>query len=192
MKEQARQSIRFTYEDYAHFPDDRKQYQIIEGEVYMVPAPIPYHQIVSSNLEFILRSFVSKNNIGQVFRAPCDVILSNENVVQPDIFFISKNRLNIITEKNIAGPPDLVIEILSPYTEKLDRTIKRDMYARYGVLEYWLVDPASKGIELLALSDNKLSTIGVFGVKGAFGSKVIKGLSVNTEEVFQGIDKGGV
>ncbi len=185
--EQAKQAIRFTYEDYAHFPDDRRQYQIVDGEVYMVPAPIPYHQIVASNIEFMLRSFVSKHNLGQVFRAPCDVILSNENVVQPDIFFISKNRLNIITEKNIVGPPDLVIEILSPYTEKLDKTIKRDLYARYGVSEYWLVDPVSKGIELLALSDNKLSTIGVFGIKDTFGSRVIKGLSVNIAEVFQGI-----
>ncbi|HLF85790.1 MAG TPA: Uma2 family endonuclease [Nitrospiria bacterium] len=187
MKEQARQAIRFTYEDYLHFPDDRKQYQIVDGEVYMVPAPIPYHQRVSMNIGIMVHSYVSRHGLGEVFYSPCDVLLSNENVVQPDIFFISKNQLNIITEKNIAGPPDLVIEILSPYTEKLDRTIKKELYSKYGVQEYWLVDPASKGIELLALSDNKLSTIGIFGVKDTFGSKVIKGLSVNIEKVFQGI-----
>lgn len=190
MKEQA---IRFTYEDYLHFPDDRKQYQIVDGEVYMVPAPVPYHQIVSSNTEFILRSFVSKHNLGQVFRAPCDVILSNENVVQPDIFFISKNRLNIITEKNIAGPPDLIIEILSPYTEKLDRTIKKDLYAKYGVPEYWLVDPATKMIEVLALSGKEFSSIGIYGIKDTFESKVIRGLSVKVEEAFKGLRvRGGV
>lgn len=186
MKEQAKRAIRFTYEDYAHFPDDRRQYQIVDGEVYMVPAPVPYHQIVASNIEFILRSFILKHSLGQVFRSPCDVILSNENVVQPDIFFISKERLNIITEKNIAGPPDLVIEILSPYTEKLDRTIKRDLYARYGVLEYWLVDPAAKQIEVLSLSGKEFSSIGIYGIKDTFESKVIKGLSMIVDEAFKG------
>lgn len=186
MKEQAKQAIRFTYEDYLHFPDDRKRYQIIDGEVYMVPAPVPYHQIVSSNIEFMLRSFVSKHNLGQVFRAPCDVILSNEDVVQPDIFFISKNRLKIITEKNIAGPPDLIIEVLSPYTEKLDRAIKRDLYARYEVLEYWLVDLATKEIEILTISGKEFSSMGAYDINDAFESKVIKGLLLKVEEAFQG------
>lgn len=187
MKEQAKRAIRFTYEDYAHFPDDRKQYQIVDGEVYMVPAPVPYHQRVSRNIEIIVQNYVSKHGLGEVFDAPCDVILSNENVVQPDLFFISKDRLNIITEKNIAGPPDLVIEILSPYTEKLDRTIKRDLYERYGVLEYWLVDPASKQIEILSLSGKEFSSIGIYGIKDSFESKVIRGLLVGVEEAFQGI-----
>ncbi|MEK7280457.1 MAG: Uma2 family endonuclease, partial [Nitrospirota bacterium] len=165
MKEQTKQAIRFTYEDYAHFPDDRKQYQIVDGEVYMVPAPVPYHQRVSWNIEIIVHNYVSRHDLGEVFHAPCDVILSNENVVQPDIFFISKDRLNIITEKNISGPPDLIIEILSPYTEKLDRTLKRDLYARYGVSEYWLADPATKSIEVLSLSGKEFSSIGIYGNK---------------------------
>jgi Uma2 family endonuclease len=188
MREQAKQAIRFTYEDYLHFPDDRKQYQIIGGEVYMVPAPVPNHQVISMNIEIIIYNFISKHDLGRIFRAPCDVILSNENVVQPDIFFISKNRLSIITEKNITGPPDLVIEILSPYTEKLDRTIKKDLYSRYGVLEYWLVDLAAKKIEILTLSGKKFSAIGIFGIQDTFESKVIKGLVVKVGETFKEID----
>lgn len=187
MTEQTKQAIRFTYEDYMHFPDDRKQYQIVDGEVYVVPAPIPVHQAISMNIGFMVHSFVEKHNLGEIFHAPCDVILSNDNVVQPDIFFISKDRLNIITEKNIAGPPDLVIEILSPYTEKLDRTIKKDLYARYGVLEYWLVDLVVKEIEILTLSGKNFSAIGIFGIQDTFESTVIKGLAVKVEETFKGI-----
>src|SRR3990172_920502 len=103
---------KYTYEDYLKTPKD-KRYELIDGELLMRPSPTPSHQRVSRKLEFILESFITKNNLGEIFYAPCDVYLDNENVVQPDILFISKERLNIIGDKNIQGAPDLVIEILS-------------------------------------------------------------------------------
>ena len=93
----------------------------------MVPAPAPYHQETSARIYLILNTFVTERDIGRVYYAPCDVMLSEENVVQPDIFFISKERKHIIGEKNIKGIPDLVVEILSPYTEKIDRTLKVEL-----------------------------------------------------------------
>ncbi len=176
-----KKEIKFTYEDYVKFPDDRKVYQIIEGELYMVPAPIPYHQDISGNLEFILRSYVRSKNLGKVFYAPCDIVLSKENVVQPDIFFISKEREHIITEKNIQGAPDLVVEILSPRTEEIDRKLKVKLYEKYGVKEYWLVDPERKEFEVLVLGEEGYQVFGVFSQ--SFTSPLL-GLEVDLGEVF--------
>ena len=148
--------IKFTYEDYLRLPDDGKRYQVIEGEVYMVPALTPYHQDILGRLFVLLRTFVEEHRLGKVYCAPCDVILSQEDVVQPDIFFICKEREDIITKKNIQGAPDLVVEVLSQFTAKLDRTLKTGLYERFGVKGYWLVDPDQKQIEVLALKRGKV------------------------------------
>lgn len=93
-----KEKVRFTYEDYLLLPDDGKRYQIIEGVLYMVPAPAPWHQDIARKLVILLNEFVERYKLGRVFFAPCDVILSEEDIVQPDIFFISKEREHIITE----------------------------------------------------------------------------------------------
>jgi Uma2 family endonuclease len=106
---------KYTYEDYLKTPEDER-YELIEGEMLMTPSPITRHQRISRELEFEILKFVRENALGEVFDAPYDVYLDDENVVQPDILFISKDRLNIIGEKNIQGAPDLVIEIISENT----------------------------------------------------------------------------
>jgi Uma2 family endonuclease len=145
-----------TYDDYRQLPDDGKQYQIIGGELYMTPAPSPYHQEISLNLAIILRNYVKQHKMGMVYTAPVDVILSMTDVVQPDLVFIAKNRLNIITKKNIVDAPDLVVEILSEHTETIDRQKKLALYEKHGVKEYWIVDPAEKVIEQFVLKKEKL------------------------------------
>lgn len=174
----------FTYQDYIHFPDNGKQYQIIDGEVYMSPAPVPYHQWVSANLEEILRRFVKTNNLGEVFDAPCDVLLSEITVVQPDIFFISTEKLAIIAEKYIEGAPDLVIEITSPYTKKIDKLQKKRLYEIYKVAEYWLVDVDEKTIEVLSLKGNSYKIMGVYKEGDIMESDLLKGLKFNVKEIF--------
>ncbi|MEW6675939.1 MAG: Uma2 family endonuclease [Nitrospirota bacterium] len=124
---------RYTYEDYLKTPEDER-YELIGGELLITPSPIPNHQRISRKLEFMLEKFVTENNLGEVFYAPCDVYLDEENVVQPDILFISKERLNIISEKNIQGAPDLVIEIISENTAYRDLVQKKRLYARFGVV----------------------------------------------------------
>jgi len=150
--------IKFTYKDYKSLPEsETKRYELIEGELIMIPSPNFKHQSVSGNLAFILRGFVQKRNLGIIIYAPFDVHLG-DNVVQPDILFVSKERSYVITEEEIKGAPDLVIEILSPATAERDRTYKKVLYARYGVSEYWIVDPGKKTIEVLTLKKEGYKT----------------------------------
>ena len=147
---QALTNVRFTYQDYLLLPED-KRYEIIEGELIMVPAPISHHQDVSKSLFLRLNNYVESENLGKVYYAPIDVVLSNENIVQPDILFIFKQRLSIITEKNIQGAPDLVIEIISPLTREKDSLLKRKIYGKFGVKEFWLVNMEKKMLKCLLL-----------------------------------------
>jgi Uma2 family endonuclease len=117
---------KYTYEDYVHTPDD-KRYELIEGELLMTPSPTTKHQRVLREIEFILKKFVSENNLGEIFFAPYDVYLDEENVIQPDIMFISKERLNIIGEKNIQGAPCLTIEIISESSAYRDMVQKKKL-----------------------------------------------------------------
>ena len=175
--------VKFTYEDYRHMPED-KRYELIEGELIMVPSPITAHQRISRKLGFILVEFVQKNNLGEVFYAPFDVVLSGENVVQPDILFVSREHSPIITAENIKGAPDLVIEITSPATEYRDREIKRKLYANYGVREYWLVDPDKETIEVMELSEGGFKTAAVYTKGEKVQSPTLVGLSFDPREVF--------
>lgn len=180
----APEALKFTYEDYLRLPDDGKRYQIIGGEVHMVPAPAPAHQRISGNLYVLLRAFVVERELGEVFDAPCDVVLSEEDVVQPDLFFISKDRRHLITERNISGAPDLVIEILSPHTEKLDRALKRNLYAKYGVREYWLVDLTTKTVEILTLRDDGFMSASLLGMGDELRSPLLGGSLGLVNDVF--------
>lgn len=179
-----KEKIRFTYKDYLSLPDDGKRFQVIEGEIYMVPAPAPYHQDIVGKLFVLLRTFVAERKLGWVYFATCDVILSEEDIVQPDLFFISKDNGHIVTERNIQGAPDLVIEILPQFTAKLDKTAKMKLYERSGVKEYWLVDPDRKAIEVLTLKGRSYDSMGVFGIEQSFESVLLKGLKVSLEEIF--------
>ena len=133
--------VKFTYEDYLLFPDDGKRHELIDGEHYMTPAPSIKHQKVSGNLFGLLHAHLRRTNAGYVFAAPTDVVLSDQDVLQPDLLFVSADRASIITEKCIQGVPDLTVEIISETTRKTDEIMKRKVYERYGVQEYWIVDP---------------------------------------------------
>jgi len=139
--------ILVTYEDYCALPSDGRRYEVLEGVLRVTPSPSTKHQRVSRRLELILALHVEENNLGEVFYAPIDVVLSPHTVVQPDLIFVSRERSHLITDKNIAGPPDLVIEILSPASAEADRLLKAQLYARHGVDYYWLVDPEAETLE---------------------------------------------
>lgn len=144
--------VKFTYEDYLLFPDDGKRHELIDGERYMTPAPSTKHQRISLNLAITIGTYVKQHKIGKVFDAPCDVILSDLDVVQPDLLFVSSARASIITEKNIQGAPDLVVEILSEGTRKTDEIIKRKLYEGHGIPEYWIVDPELETVKVYRMS----------------------------------------
>ena len=178
-----REAIKFTYEDYLHLPEE-KRYEIIDGDLSMVPAPGTSHQHIIFKLMLIMGKFIDENNLGVLLCAPCDVVLSEVDIVQPDIIFISKERLNIITEDNIRGAPDLVIEIISKSSEYRDRVIKRKLYSKYGVREYWVVDPGKKEVEVLELKESGLEKVRVFREDEVLESGLMEGLRVDLKEVF--------
>jgi len=173
-----------TYDDYLTLPDDGKKYEIIDGELIMTPSRVSVHQLTSRNIVRILDSFVSKNKRGEVLYAPLDVVLSMTDVVQPDIVFISSERRDIITKKNIIAAPDLVIEILSESTDTIDRVKKKNLYERHGVKEYWIVDPSARTVEQYILENNLYRSVGTFKEHDVVEVKTIGGLSVKLGEVF--------
>lgn len=142
------QKIVLTYDDYLHLPNDGRRYEILEGEIFVSPSPVTKHRRISRNLLALLHQHVRQHKLGEVLSAPTDVILSRTNVVQPDLLFISKSRAKILMEKNIQGAPDLMVEILSETSEEQDRTAKKQIYARHGVKEYWLIDPDRETLEV--------------------------------------------
>lgn len=152
--------IILTYDDYVALPTDRNRYEILDGELSVTPAPIPKHQTASLNLGITIGGFVKQRDLGKLFTAPIDLILESTAVLQPDLVFISKERLQIITQRAIEGAPDLVIEILSPSTGRNDRGSKAQIYARHQIPFYWIVDPERESIEIYRLYDGsyKLET----------------------------------
>ena len=176
--------IKFTYRDYLLLPEgDRRE--LVDGDFYMVPSPSFRHQNISTNLGRALANYVLDNSLGIVLWAPMDVVFTDKDVVQPDIMFISNERRDIITEANIAGAPDLVIEILSPSTADRDRELKLRLYARHGVREYWIVDPDEKTVQIMELGPEGYDKIRSLDT-GEVSSSVLSGLSMSTDQIFAG------
>jgi len=174
---------KYTYADYLKTPDDQRC-ELIEGDMQMTPAPVPRHQRISRKMEFLLEKFVTEKDLGEVFDAPCDVHLDDENVVQPDIMFISKDRLQIIGEKNIQGAPDLVIEIISESTAYRDLVQKKKLYARFGVKEYWVVDPGEHFVEIYTLKHSLYTLLSSYGKEETLESPLLKDLGIDLKNVF--------
>ncbi len=153
----------WTYEDYCVLPQDFNRHEIIEGDHIVTPSPTSRHQKILSYLVSVLDSHVRAHKLGTVLAAPMDVLLAPTSVVQPDVLFIRKGRENIITEPNIQGPPDLVIEILSPSTAAIDRGGKMALYAKYGVPHYWILDSIRLTLEMYELEDAHYKLATQFG-----------------------------
>src|SRR3989304_1045286 len=175
---------KYTYEDYLKIPDDKGRYELVNGELLMTPSPIPNHQRISGKLEFVVRKFVTENNLGEVFYAPCDVYLDDENVVQPDILFISKERLDIIGDKNIQSAPDIVIEIISENSVYRDMVQKKRLYARFGVKQYWIVIPEEREVEVYILKGEAYQLYKTYTKVDILESPSLKGLKIRLKEIF--------
>ena len=136
---------KLDYSDYLAAPDDGKRYEIVRGDLYVTPSPSPMHQRISRRLQRQLEGYFHERSLGEVFDAPIDLILTNHDVLVPDLLVVADPDL--ITKRGIEGPPLLVVEILSPSTRKQDRGVKAQRYAESGVEHYWIVDPESKRFE---------------------------------------------
>lgn len=179
-----KRKVRYTYQDYLQTPEDKKC-ELIDGDLYMTPSPLTVHQRVLRKIYDRLNGFMEGKDLGELFFAPIDVVLSDFDVLQPDLLFVCKERLSIVTEKNVGGAPDVVIEVLSPGTKERDLGIKRTTYERYGVREYWIADPDARTIEILQMTDDGLKTFRVFASGTRLKSPLLEGLQFSVDDIFR-------
>lgn len=175
--------IKFTYEDYCNAPED-KRYELHDGDLILVPSPNEPHQKLSRELTTDINLLIRRTGIGTVYSARFDVVLSDTDVVQPDVIVVSRERSHIVTRENIQGAPDLVIEVLSPSTAHRDRTFKRALYARHGVREFWLVDTDAHIIEVLLLGEDGYNTVSTYGAGQTLTSPTLTGFTLNIDDLF--------
>ena len=160
-----------------------QRFELLDGELVVVLAPNLRHQRIGTRLGALLHAFVQEGSQGEVFHAPCDVVLSNTDVVQPDLLFVSDERAHLLLGgDNVLGAPDLVVEILSPATAGRDRTLKRALYARHGVKEYWLVDPDARTVTVLELGAGDFEVVGTYGEGQTMASPTLSGFSAGLDE----------
>lgn len=174
----------WTYEDYARLPNNGMRYEVIEGDLYMSPAPRSIHQRIIARLYGYLWDYLKDQSVGEALFAPIDVILPGlASPVQPDLLFIAHNRLDIIKEKFIEGIPDLIVEILSPGNPALDWRTKFRVYAQAGVREYWIIDPDTCIIEINVLRGQAYAPLGSFGPGEQTRSEVLADFSLSVSDI---------
>ncbi len=174
----------WTYEDYAALPDDGHRYEIVNGVLVMTPPPTPEHQSINLRLSHYLFVHAELVGLGRVFAAPIDVDLGPKNVFQPDVIVLLNEHLDRVAAKKIIGAPDLVVEVASQSTAAYDRLTKYEAYARAGIAEYWIVKPASRTVEVLALEDGEYRSLGIFSGQVTLPSQIVPDLPVSVEQFF--------
>lgn len=180
---------RITYQAYLQMPEGER-YEVLEGDLRMVPAPDRQHQRIVARIYRLLAGAVEDTGLGEVNIAPFDVILADDAVVQPDLLVVLADNLGILAAEGVRGAPDLVVEVLSPATAQRDRDIKRRMYGRHGVKEYWIVDPEALTVEVAVNLGGRLETQGLFRVGEQVESRVLPALNLAVHELLVGPPKG--
>ena len=175
----------WTYADYCVIPQDYRRHEIIEGDHIVTPSPSSRHQKVLATLQFYLDSHIRSQKLGTLLFAPMDVVLSETSVVQPDLLFVSRLREHIITEPYVDGPPDLVIEILSPSTASMDRGGKMRLYAKYGIRHYWIVDAKEVTLETFELQESQYQLQAKFEGTETAVSNLFPGLLIPMAELWK-------
>lgn len=179
------QCVRLTLDDYRRLPSGLR-YELVEGVLrQMTPSPSMVHQEICKRLARALLEWVEDQDLGKVFFAPADVVLSEHNVVQPDLFYVSRERLGIIEEAHVNGAPDLVVEVLSPGTAEWDRITKRRIYGQFGVRELWLVDPGGRSVEVAVHDGRELATVQVYQTGASAESQILKGFALDVDRLFR-------
>ena len=174
----------WTYSDYAALPDDGKQYEIVDGVLYMSPSPSIIHQRIAGRIFRYLATYVEDAGLGLVLDAPTDVELSPIDVFQPGVLVVLNAGLEKVQELKVVGAPDLVVEVASPSTGTHDKRKKYDVYARAAVPEYWIVDPGSRTVEVLVLKAGTYHSLGIFRGQATLPSQVVPNLPVRVEQFF--------
>jgi Uma2 family endonuclease len=177
-----------TYDDLLEIPDDGKRYEIIGGELVVTPSPTANHQRVLFQLIRLLDAFVLEHGGGELFFAPFDVQLGYYDIVEPDLVFIATEQGRVPGEHHkFEGSPVLVVEVISPSSRQTDHVRKMALYARSGVLEYWIADPEQRTLVVNLLEDQTYVPVSP-DAGGAFTSHVLPGLRVDPATIFAGLE----
>jgi Uma2 family endonuclease len=180
--------VKLTYDDFLLFPDDGQRHELIDGEHYVTLSPVSKHQQIVWNLNGLLYDYLHEHPVGKAFGAPLDVVFSHFDVVEPDLVFISAERASkVLTEKNVQGAPNLVVEIGSPSTRKRDETIKRRLYERFGEAEYWVIDPEIDAIKVYRRDGDRYQRVAELTVEAGdtLTSPLLPGLSLQLSKIFE-------
>ena len=173
-----RPTLPMTYHEYALLPQDRNRYEVLDGELYMTPSPSLRHQRMVHRLTVILSQYVEAAGSGELLFAPLDVLLSETNIVQPDILFLGGSKIPPRAAKNIQVAPDLVIEVVSESSIEQDRVHKKRIYARHGISQYWIVDPDNRTFEVFELAGSEYRLAGSFAGDATASSSLFPGLTI--------------
>jgi Uma2 family endonuclease len=179
-------ATKLRYEDLLLLPEDGLRHELLAGEHVVTPAPSPRHQTVLQNLYLLVGAYVRERGLGRVFLAPLDVLLSDQDVVEPDLLFVSNARTAIVEEANLRGVPDLLVEVVSPSSRRRDELVKRDRYERNGVPEYWVVDPEAESVKVLRRDGDRFARPLLLSARDhdVLESPLLPGLQVPLELVF--------
>ena len=178
--------VKLTYDDYVLFPDDGQRHELIDGEHFVTPSPRPRHQTILLNVAAMIWNYLQEHPVGRVFTAPLDVILSNYDVVEPDLLYLSHERAREVLREWVHGAPDLVVEIGSPGTRKRDETIKRSLYERFAVSEYWIVDPEADTVKVYRHDDERYTRVAELSLenKDVLTTPLLPGLEMPLSRIF--------
>jgi Uma2 family endonuclease len=181
----ARHKVMFLAGDIWDTPEDGKIYEVIDGDLFVTPPPGWMHQFAVGKLQYLLAGHIYPHKLGVVVPAPTGVVLDEHDGVEPDLVYISRARMHIISERGVEGAPDLVVEVLSPSTKARDRGIKMRRYAAAGVPHYWMLDPGSQTLEAYRLRQGGYELVETCGPGGTFRPELFPGLEIAIDELWQ-------
>jgi Uma2 family endonuclease len=184
----APERVRMTYDDLLAIPDDGLRHELIDGEHIVSPSPGSAHQLIVGNLYLLLGTFLRDQPLGVAMLAPFDIVFSRHDVVEPDLIYFSIDRFRaIVGEKNAQGAPDLAVEIVSPWSRRRDEVTKRRLYERWGVSEYWVVDPELESVKVYRLTDRIYSRTAELSVEAgdSLNTPLLPGLSLTLASLFE-------
>ena len=176
-----------TYEEFMALPEEEgKHYELIEGELVVNPAPNLRHQEIVGNLYFAFRVYLNAHRSGKVFVAPIDIVLSKENVLEPDILVVLTNRMNRLQQRNVQGAPNIAVEVLSEGSRRKDAITKRRLYEQFGVEEYWIADPETEMVTIYRRAGEAFDRAIELNteVGGTITSPLLAGFALDVKDVF--------
>lgn len=184
-KESEKEERKITVEEFFEMElEEGYFYELINGHIVKKQALSPLHQEAVTNMSTLINNFIKEKDLGKCYVSPIDVFFDKYNNAQPDVLFIKKDRLFIVTHDGIMGHPDLIVEVLSPSTYRNDRTSKKDLYCQFGVSEYWIVDPKNQAIEVYFLENDDYKMISFAIETGEIESKVLEGFKMDITSIF--------